>query len=555
MPKLGSFAFVLHTHLPYSRNAGRWPHGEEWLFEAACETYIPLIEMLRGLPDGLQACLTMSLTPVLLEQLAAPEVIAGALEYMDDRAGRAVRDTGRFEALGDLEGTALAGFYRNWYAARSAYLREALDGDLVGAFRSLESRGRIEPITSGATHGYLPLLSRDSSIYAQIRTGVETHARHLSSPPNGFWLPECAYRGATTSEGIRRPSLEEFLDAVGISFFFVESHAIEGGSPAIDRRSLPECYLIPDQGNRNASLSPSSSTGHSTARPYYVGNSDVVAIGRNRRLSMQVWSADFGYPGDAVYREFHRKDSASGLQYWAISGPGVDLGSKRRYRPEAARERIAAHARHFAGEVVAELARQSEIWGEKALVTAVFDTELFGHWWFEGVDWLAAVLRILGEDERVDVLPVGEALRRHPPESAIELPTSSWGTGGDDRTWNNGLTSEMWNVIHQCEAEAEHLVTTVPLPRRPFILQSLRELLLAESSDWPFLMTTGQAAAYGRRRFDTHVERFRLLSRLSRAEAIQPVDWDYLRDVQSRDDLFEWLDPAWFQERQGSANY
>ena len=552
MSKLGSFAFVLHTHLPYSRNAGRWPHGEEWLFEAACETYIPLVEMLRSLPEGLPAGLTMSLTPVLLEQLASPEVIAGTLDYIDDRTRRAGRDASRFESLGDPEGAALARFYQDWYDGRGRFLRDVAQGDLVGALRDLESRGLIESISSGATHGYLPLLSRDSSIYAQVRAGVETHRRHMRTSPDGFWLPECAYRGADASADPRRPGLEEFLEAAGVSFFFVESHAVEGGSPAIDRRSLPEFYLVHGQGAPGAPA-PVSPTGHTTARPYYVADSNVVAIARNRRLSMQVWSADLGYPGDATYREFHKKDSVSGMQYWAISGPGIDLGDKRRYQPGAARERVESHARHFAGEVVAELSRQSEVYGERAFVTAVFDTELFGHWWFEGVDWLAAVLRLLGEDERVDVIPVREALRRHPPESAIELPTSSWGTGGDDRTWNNGLTQEMWQTLHQCEVMAERVAARVPMSRRPFVLQALRELLLAQSSDWPFLMTTGQAASYGRRRFETHVERFRLLARLAQAEAIQAAEWEYLRDVQSRDELFAALDPEWFCERQGSA--
>jgi len=552
MPSLGCFAFVLHTHLPYSRNAGRWPHGEEWLFEAASESYIPLIEMLRRLPDGLQGGLTMSLTPVLLEQLASPEVMAGTLEYIQDRSARAARDVSRFEALSDAVGASLAAYYRDWYAARGAYLRDELAGDLVGAFRNLVEAGRIEALGSGATHGYLPLLDRDSSIYSQVRTGIETHRRHMGRSPEGFWLPECAYRGAVGSGADRRPGLEEFLDAQGIRFFLVESHAIEGGSPALDRSTLPDFYLLP-AGLRRQAPRATPVSGRTTARPYYVGQSDVVAVARNRRLSMQVWSGDLGYPGDAAYREFHKKDSSSGMKYWAVSGPGVDLGYKRYYDRAAAQARVEAHARHFAGEVLAELARQHEAWGERATVVVAFDTELFGHWWFEGIDWLAAVLRILGSDERVGVLPVGEALRRHPPDSAIELPASSWGAGGDDSTWNNGLTSDIWASLHESELLAESLVENVPVARRPFILQALRELLLAESSDWPFLITTGQAAGYGRRRFETHTERFRLLSRIAQSEAVQPADWDYLRDTQSRDQVFQFLDAEWFKNRQGRA--
>ncbi|MGI6207904.1 MAG: 1,4-alpha-glucan branching protein domain-containing protein [Anaerolineae bacterium] len=554
MPSLGTFAFVLHTHLPYSRHAGRWPHGEEWLYEAACETYIPLAEMLRSLPDDLQANLTMSLTPVLLEQLAAPEVIAGTEDYMADRARRASEDVARFEAAGDAQLAALAHFYHDWYSGRRRALVDLLDGDLVGAFRALSHRGRIEPLSSGATHGYLPLLSRDSSIYAQVRTGLETHRRHLSEAAQGFWLPECAYRPACTDQdGTIRPGIEAFLAAQGTRFFMVESHAIEGGSAPTSREDLPEFYLPAGLTGRPA-VRTLATTGYTTALPYLVGNSNVAAIGRNRRLSMQVWSADLGYPGDPAYREFHKKDAQSGLQYWAVSGPGVDLGAKRPYDPQAAQERVTAHAQHFAAQVIEELAQQAELHGDRALVTAVFDTELFGHWWFEGVQWLGQVLRILGQDERVTVRPIADYLSEYPPEAAIELPPSSWGAGGDDRTWNNSLTAGMWDVIHQCEREGEELAQVRDPDRLPFVAQAERELLLAQSSDWPFLITTGQAAEYARRRFDEHVERFRLLSRLARAQSLTQADRDYLRATEAKDDLFAFLNPEWFARRQGRAN-
>lgn len=550
MNPLGNFAFVLHTHLPYSRNAGRWPHGEEWLYEAICETYLPLISMLRALPSSVKATVTISLTPVLLEQLAVPEVVSAALEYINDRERRAAQDINRFLSMGDVASAALAKFYRDWYGKKARILAEELGGDIVGAFRDLANAGRLEIIASSATHSFLPLLSRDSSVYSQIHVGLEAHKRHLGQRAAGFWLPECGYRSSITQGNVTRAPIERYLDAEGVRFFFVESHAVAGGSATVVRRTLPRLYQIPDQiGPRcAAAFAPN---GQSTSRPYYVGQSDVAAVARNRHLSMQVWSADLGYPGDHNYREFHKRDDVSGLQYWAISGRDVELGQKSLYNPEAARARLQVHARHFAAEVVAELERQYEALGEGALVVAAFDTELFGHWWFEGVEWLFIVLGILGRDERLRIESIGDALRAHPPQCSIDLPTSSWGMGGDDRTWNNDLTADMWRVLHECEREAETLVDTSSLARRPFVLQALRELMLAQSSDWPFLLTTGQASGYGRRRLTSHVERFRLLSKLARAETLQGVDWDYLRETQSHDDLYSWLEPSWFEERQG----
>lgn len=554
MPSLGTFAFVLHTHLPYSRHAGRWPHGEEWLYEAACESYIPLLEMLLSLRHDLTTNLTLSLTPVLLEQLASSQVVEGLDAYVNDRTRRASDDVARFEAAGEAQLAALATYYRDWYTDRRAALRDLLSHDLVASYRTLSQQGRLEVISSGATHAYLPLLSRDSSVYAQIRTGLEAHRRNLGTAAEGFWLPECAYRPAQTSDGVRRPGIEEFLAAQGIGFFFAEAHAIEGGTPAANGQELPLPYLRADRISHALLTGSAPTTGYTTARPYLVGSSDVAVIGRNRRLSMQVWSADLGYPGDPAYREFHKKDPVSGLQYWAVSGRGVDLGQKRLYDPQAARARVAAHARHFADQVVSELSRQAETLGDRALVVAAFDTELFGHWWFEGVQWLGVVLHLLGRDNRVTICPIAEHLRQHPPDAAIQLSPSSWGAGGDDRTWNNDLTADLWSILHRCEREGEELAAEIAPSRRRFVAQAERELLLAQSSDWPFLISTGQAAEYARQRFDSHVERFRLLSRLARAGSLNLADWGFLRAIEARDELFAFLDPDWLTERQGRAD-
>lgn len=554
MQPLGTFSLVLHTHLPYCRNAGRWPHGEEWLYEAAAETYIPLLEAFSDETSDIGHALTLSLTPVLVEQLASPEVISGTSEFIQDREKRAQRDVARFESSGDVRLADIAHFYQNWYSQRQKSLNDRFRGDLIAAFRTLREQGHIEIITSSATHAFLPLLARDSSVYSQIHTGVESFARHFGTKPEGFWLPECAYRPALLEPGGSRPGLEEFLSAEGIRFFFVESHAISGAAPETDLTAVPRNYRSE---SREVHWSSSDSyTGkelRDTARPYLVRSSDVAAIARNQHLSMQVWSAGSGYPGDPIYREFHRKDDVSGLHYWAITGRDVDLGDKCLYEPDKALARTTEHARHFASKVLEELERKNEIHGSDTLLVAAFDTELFGHWWFEGVAWLRQVVEVLSRDGRVRLEPISAYLHSSPPSQALDLPASTWGAGGDARTWLNPLTDELWQRLHKCEQQMESLVQNAVPASEDYLRQTCRELLLAESSDWPFLITTGQAKEYGRRRFDVHCERFRILSRLAQSQDDSPASRQYLAEVQKNDELFPDIDWQWFSGRQGSA--
>ncbi|GAG01551.1 unnamed protein product, partial [marine sediment metagenome] len=226
----GAFTFVLHSHLPYCRKAGRWPHGEEWLHEAISETYVPLLNALHDLRDeGIAFGLTISLTPVLAEQLADPDVTQHFLLYLEEEIQAAQRDICRFASERSAHLEYLASYYRDFYArVRDTYL-ERFGGDIVGAFKRLQDEGRVEIIASAATHAYLPLLNRDSSIYGQLRAGVESYKRHFGRAPRAAWLPECAYRSAyIEKDGTLRPGLEEFLASLGITCFFVETHGIEG---------------------------------------------------------------------------------------------------------------------------------------------------------------------------------------------------------------------------------------------------------------------------------------------------------------------------------------
>lgn len=558
---IGAFTFVLHSHLPYCRMAGRWPHGEEWIHEAMAETYIPLLNALTDLhEEGLPVHLTLGLTPILCEQLADPLVKDHFEVYVEERIRAAEADIPRFQEEGNPHAAYLASFYRDWYSGLLNAFRYRYGRDLLGGFRRLQDAGVIEIITSAATHGYLPLLGTDAAIRGQLKAGIASYRRHFGRAPRAIWLPECAYRPAYIApDGTLRAGIETMLADEGLGGFFVETHAIEGGRPvgkaageaigpygAIVRRYvLPlEKLAVPEKPR-------------STYRPYYVVNttpgvvgehSGVAAIGRNNRTGMQVWSADWGYPGDFDYREFHKKDHRSGLQYWRVTGARVDLAFKDWYHPDWAQYKVGEHARHFAWLVTDLLEQYHAETGGFGLIASNYDTELFGHWWFEGVDWIREVLRRLAHSDRVALTTASGYLDAHPPEEVMAIPESSWGLGGGHWTWDNPETHWMWAPIHECEARMSRLAREKAgsaTADETFVLnQAARELLLLEASDWPFLVTTGQAREYAVQRFTAHVERFEQLA--ASVESGRP-DRALAEELWELDKVFPDVDFRWWR--------
>ena len=519
--KKGYFSLVLHTHLPYVRKAGRWPHGEEMIHEALAETYIPLLNALYDLKhEGVQPRLTIGLTPILLEQIADPEVLEHFEAYVQEELEMAREDLRRFDKQGDAQLKALAEFYEAWYRDTLETFDQRYGRDIVGAFKQLQDDGNVDILTSAATHGYLPLFQRDSTVYGQLKTGIETSRRHLGRAAHGIWLPECAYRPAYHREGppgYYKPGIEEYLADLNLLFFFTDTHVIEGGQMvgkvAGDVHgpygNVPARRLAIMSDERQAASE------RTTFRPYYVQSTRVAVFGRDSRTGIQVWSASHGYPGDPSYRDFHRKDQNSGLQYWRVTGADVDQGAKALYDPAAGRQRAVEHAENFAG-VVAELVRKhAETHDQPGLIVSAYDTELFGHWWFEGILWLKEVLRRLAQDTEVGLTTADEYLRMLPPDEVLKLPESSWGSGGTHWTWRNPETEWIWPLIHSAEVRMEDLVARHPNATgwlRDVLNQAAREFLLLTSSDWPFLISTGQAKEYASGRFQQHLARFNHLA-------------------------------------------
>ncbi|MBN1681259.1 MAG: DUF1957 domain-containing protein [Anaerolineae bacterium] len=603
MSALGAFTFVLHSHLPYARLAGRWPHGEEWIHEAASETYIPLLDALYDLRDeGVAYKITIGITPVLAEQLADPDVLDHLDEYLEDKIARAKQDVLRFHGEDEVRGVpredavegdlppvdresvsmaveklpppepkpwwvgnqhleSLARFYQDYYEHIKDSFDRRYNRDLLGAFKRLQDEGYIEVTTSAATHGYLPLLGTDSAIRGQLRTGIASYRRFFQRQPRGIWLPECAYRPAYyEQDGTVRPGLEYFLAELGLKVFFSETHLITGGAPVgvaageaigpygeIKRR-----YLIP------MSAVPYPGEPTTTFRAYYVSDttygpktgehSGVAVIGRNDETGQRVWSASWGYPGDFDYREFHRKDGVSGLQYWRVTGAKVDLGDKDFYHPDWAAHKVRLHAQDFAGLVERILQSQFDHGLGYGLIASNYDTELFGHWWFEGVEWLKQVLRLLAGNPNVDLTTASDFVEQHPPEQVIHLPEGSWGAGGTHFTWDNNETHWMWEPIHDAERTMQRMADTYKdayknTGLRGVLNQAARELVLLESSDWPFLVTTGQARQYSVQRFSQHLERFIQLT--DSVEQGAP-DGELAAALWEKDRLFPDIDFRWW---------
>ena len=530
----GTATFILHTHLPYCRLAGRWPHGEEWLHEATLECYLPLIRSFRRLAAEIDGPLgvTINMTPILAEQIRDPLMREHFREYLAGRIGRARADVSRFARV-ETWRLPTAEFHLARYQAIRAFYEDEIGADPLRALRELEASGHIEIATSAATHGYLPLLLDDDAIRFQVRTGVDSHIRNFGREPRSFWLPECAYR----------PGLEQYLEEAGIRVFFVETHLVTGGKA---RGKAAGGMLGPypelDQFARRPALKTEDDGTHqgTTFRPYLVGQSSVAVFARNEQTGKQVWSADHGYPGDAAYREFHKKDGESGLHYWRVTGPGVDLGEKASYNPTVASERTTEHAAHFVELLNRELYLYESSAGSPGAVVSAYDTELFGHWWLEGVDWLEKAIRGLSADAGVRLTSAGDAVMANPPTETIELPEGSWGGGGDHRTWLNDETAWTWPEIYGRQDRARRLLTVDTLPSR----QLARELLLLQSSDWQFLMTTGQAHDYAIQRFQSHARRFDALADAieHHSTGVEPLASEY----HALDNPFDAINPRSF---------
>ena len=507
------FVLTLHSHLPYVLNHGRWPHGSDWITEAAIDTYLPLIESLRALDaEGVKAPITIGFTPVLANQLAS-EAFRGELElYFEQRLAHCDEAPASLRETGDAHLIPLVDYWRARLSRLRALFR-SVDRDIVGVFRDLESRGRLETISSAATHGFLPLLSRDESIQLQLDVGVREHQRLFGYVPRGCWVPECAYRPRGAWKPLPnapatgdRPGLEEYLADAGFTFFFSDAHMARAGSPLglygqVAANELEHLASLPDA-RWEATRTP--------YRAYRVSSAytteTVAAFIRDPESSAQVWSRFQGYPGDGRYLEFHKIRWPGGLKLWRVTGNDIDLGLKEPYDPATATAIASAHGAHFAS-LLATIAAGNPA-HRRGVVVAPFDTELFGHWWYEGPEFLANVYRSLLAQPIVRPVTGSEHLATNRPRTGLRLAAGSWGANGDYSMWLNDQTAWTWPKIWKLEDEFWTMAReAIELPSaHEALAQAARELLLLQSSDWQFIISTGAVTDYAIRRFNGHAD-------------------------------------------------
>jgi len=526
----GHLALILHAHLPYIRHPEYDDFLEEhWLYEAITESYIPLIQTLEGLlADQVPFRLTLSVSPSLANMLADPLLLQRYERRLNGLIELAAKEVERTRWQPEFNRLALR------YHGLLTRVRETFvdrhQRDLIAALRRLADSGAVELMTCAATHGYLPLMNGNrASIRAQIQVAVAEHERHFGRRPQGIWLPECGYEAG----------LENILAEAGLRYFVVDTHGILYATPR------------PKYGVFAPIICPSG----------------VAAFGRDVESSRQVWSSKEGYPGDYAYRDFYRdvgwdldydyvrpylpgdgKRTSIGIKYYRITGP---TDHKEPYDPERALERAAEHAGHFMFNRERQVEHLQSVLGREPIVVAPYDAELFGHWWHEGLSFLDFLLRKVAYDQDTfKTITPGEYLTRFPRLQRATPSTSSWGYKGYHDVWLNGSNHWIYPHLHKAADRMVQLAERFRdlgsgegagfgSLRVRALNQAARELLLAQHSDWAFIMKTGTMVQYAHRRTWTHLSRFNRLFHELEADRLDP---DWLEVVEGRDNIFPRID-------------
>jgi 1,4-alpha-glucan branching enzyme len=486
----GYLSLVLHAHLPYVRHRDRDDYLEErWVYEAMLESYIPLLLTFEKLAaDGIDFRLTLAISPPLLSMLADPLIQGRFKAHLAKTIELALKEGKR--TANKPEEYRVARMYLERFREMAAACSR-WNYNLIPPLRRLQESGQVELITCAATHAFLPFVETEEAIRAQINVGMDTHERLLGKRPTGIWLPECGYT----------PGLDRLLREAGIHYFFVDSHTVEHATPEPRRGLYAPLHT-----------------------PY-----DVAAFPRDRECSHQVWSSIEGYPGDCDYREYYRDIGFdlemdyiapyihpsgirvhTGLKYHRITGKDVP---KEIYNPDAAREKAAIHAGNFLFNRERQVEYAAGWLDRKPLVVATYDAELFGHWWYEGPQFLDFLLRKAVCDSQVlQLVTPAEYLNDYAENDRARLPMSSWGRNGYGEVWLNERNEWIYRHLHQAERELIEAVQTGdlhdPLQYRS-LQQAARELMLAQSSDWAFIMDNQTMVDYAVRRTHDHLVRFR----------------------------------------------
>lgn len=518
----GYLCLVLHGHLPFVRHPEFEDFLEEdWLYEAVTETYVPLVSVFEGLVnDGIDFRLTLTLSPTLISMLGDPLLQERYLKHINKLIELSAKEMER--TAWQPKFRSLAQMYFNKFShARDTFLK--YNCNLVFAFKKFQDLGKLEIITCGATHGFFPLMDVcRASVRAQVKVAANHYESVFGRRPAGIWLPECGYH----------PGHDEILKEAGIRFFFTDSHGILHGSPR------PKYGVF---------------------APVYCKGTGVACFGRDLESSKQVWSSIEGYPGDYNYREFYRDigfdleydyikpyihpDGVrinTGIKYYRITGTG---NHKEPYVADWARDKAAEHAGNFMFNRQKQANYLNDFMGKPAIIISPYDAELFGHWWYEGPMWLDFLFRkIACDQDEIRLITPSGYLEENPRNQVITPSMSSWGYKGYSEMWLQGPNDWIYRHLHMASQRMNELVKIFPnsegLYKRA-LNQALRELLLAQSSDWGFILGTGTHASYAARRTKDHILRF---SRLYEDLKSNSIDKGWLADIEYKDNIFPDID-------------
>lgn len=540
----GYLAIVLHAHLPFVRHP-EYPifFEEDWFFQALAESYLPLLATFEALHrDAIPFRLTISLSPTLLAMLD-DELLRQRFEGYLQQIEQLLEHEERRAQYASQQVSSLIAYHKR-LLKRNQRLWKRWKGNLIDAFRFYQQQGSLELITTAATHAYLPLFRTEpQAAWAQLQIGLAAFQRAIGTVPTGIWLPECGYY----------PGLDRILATLGIRYFLVETTSLLRGEPH------------PARG---------------VYAPVFAPESGVAVFARDPEASHQVWSRESGYPSHADYREYHW-DLASDLSVKLPTGLISDAGVRRKtgikyfsvtgdeekrfYDPLQGLRRAQHHAEHFIASRLKQL-EQAPAFPPMSppIFVAPYDAELLGHWWHEGPRWLEFVFRHLDDLRKqrtqnspaLEAITLSEYLTRFDTHQLVAPAEGSWGEGGYHAYWLNEATHWLYPQLHQATRRMVSLAdrfssesTLKPLTRRA-IEQATRELLLAQASDWPFILKSQTVVEYAQKRIHSHLKRFHAISHQIEQHHI---DEHWLSLVESLDTVFPNVEFSAFSSKHKSG--
>jgi hypothetical protein len=520
----GYVSFVLHAHLPFVHHPESEDYLEEqWLFEAISETYIPLLLNFGKLEnEHVDFRITMSMTPPLLNMLDNTLLQERYIKYLLSHIELAKKEVIRNQDNESLKN--LAQYYVDRYSNDLHVFKDVYKCNIISGFKHFQDIGVLEIITCGATHGYFPILYvNEKTVRAQIAVGVKCYEKYFGRKPRGIWLPECGYV----------PEADKYLREFGIQYVITETHGILYANPT------------PIYGTLAPIVSPDG----------------IVAFGRDLESSRQVWSSINGYPGDFNYREWYRDIGydapydyikpyiacngarvPTGIKYYRITGKNCE---KDYYNLQWAQDSINKQAGHFFDSREKQITEAANFTQNPPIVLCPYDAELYGHWWYEGPDWLYTLFKKIYYDKcDFDLITPSEYIDKYPQMQLCTPCRSSWGANGYSEVWLNQSNDYVHRHLHVAGDKMVELANLFPDEsknslKRKALNQCARELLLAQSSDWLFIITNGTMVDYAKKRIKDHIGRF---SKLYQQIKDDKIDRNFLKNISEIDCIFPEID-------------